>query len=1232
MNIINHLTIRVAWHDNYWNGAICQRPSKNPFCTALDRIREERDDEAEDKIAGKGFWEIDPSQLPPCKAEAGAFMNEHEWSRLLIHPYQNNPKAKPTHGHLLPTTITVPPYSTFAVPFELMLKENQEDIQNSLPEQLPMDMESPFPTPWVFGRERQVALLDSFFGKFTEGKSLVLFYTKEGHPIGDDINRLVVGIGLIENIGKLLFYETNQSTKPYPPWDRIITHSIRPDGVNGLLLPYHDYLKPTGDIEEDQHRRQLLNEIAIPASQAHIKNFSYAAQVASPDVVLSTLTQLLASIRKIRNHGIIKGQWDEREDWVNSQIATAWRDRGAFPGVGAVLEALGMRLGTSLFLELLLNNQISSEENPWPKIDSILRGETEPPKQAYKKDIQSVSLTWTNLSEERRSVLELLSRFDLTISQAKRCFDSNLRNSANRQNVTDGQIIGNPYILCETDLGEPDDGPVTMGVFDRGLLPDSTISAKFPVPDPSNIGSINDPRRIRAAIVSVLQQVANEGDSLLSQKEVLSRLQQLSLSKNIMVGEDWIETNKQFLSGVIELVDVLVDPEKGKIIRAVQLLEYKKREDDLRKILLARAKKTLPSLGVDWKNYLIESIHDTGGLLDESSAIHKQALEEQADALEKISSRKLAVLVGKAGTGKTSVLGALLKSESLVKEGVLLLAPTGKARVRLSKAAQTEAYTIAQFLYQNDRFDGVRQRPLFDSDKTHRKQKTVIIDECSMLTMDDLYAVLKALDLAHVQRIILVGDPNQLPPIGVGRPFADFVGYLENCVDFQNQEISGLTDALSRLTVELRSREGASSDTLRLASWFTREPQPVDGDRVLSELELGSSFNDLEIKYWSNSEELFVKLLESLKSNLGIKDKGDYIGLDQALGSIQNGKRNYSLPDGVANFQILSPVRMEVHGVYGINRWIQQEFRGGLIKRAKRTHGLLLGDEEIVFGDKVINLKNHRRSGYDREIKEKVYEYLANGEIGIMVGAIGKFGNVLFEGRPNHTFGFSGSDFSKGAVALELAYALTIHKAQGSEFKYVFVVMPKQTRLLSRELLYTALTRARQKLILLVEGDDPTFLYEHSRSESSDTANRNTNLFVGAIREEQETPPYSSHLIHKTLKGHMVRSKSELVIADILFENGIEYTYERPLEGITDQKKLRPDFTFIDPSGDIIIWEHLGMLAREDYRKGWEWKQQWYSQNNFHIGENLFTTQDDPIGGLDSTKVKEIALKIKNII
>lgn len=1232
---IQHLTMRVAWHDDRWNGRVCKAPSKNPFCVALDRIREEKDDEAEEREAGKGFWELSPDLHPPCKAESGAFMNEQSWYRRLKHPYQDNTKAKDTHGHLRPVDVKIPPYSSIAVPFAWMLQSSQNKIEESLPYQLPTRENAPFPTPWIFGRERQEAILNLFFEKLTPERSLVFFYTKEGHPINEEIRRLIVSVGVIEKIGELLRYNTVQDQgKPYPPWDRVISHSIRPDGCKGFLLPYHDYLEPTGDPIEDERRFELLNEIAVEADMSHIKDFSYASEVTSPDVALSTLVSLLTSVRKIKKHGISKGPWNEREEWINNQISSAWKDRGAFPGVGSVLEALGFRLGTSFFLDLLSTGKVSTEDNPWIIIDAILKGQKEPPRKEYLSDINAVGNTWMNMNEERRTLLKLLSRFDLTIPQAKRWFEPEKRNKATRRIVIDSQIIENPYVLVESDLGEPEDSPIFIGVIDRGLMSVSTVAVKHPIPEPSNVSSPIDARRVRAAISSILQYAATQGDALLSQKEVLQKLEELNLTRDIPIGKDWVNSNIETLSEVIENLQVLANPQEDIEIPALQLKEYKDREDYLRKIFIARAKRKLSSLEVNWKQLLKEAIIAAGGKLNMEDPRHQEALSEQAEALEKITTRKISALVGRAGTGKTSVMGALLLVSKLrEEEGILLLAPTGKARVRLSKAAQAEAMTVAQFLYRLKRYDGVRQRPLYEGEETYRKEMNIIIDECSMLTMDDLTAVLKALDLGHVKRVILVGDPNQLPPIGVGRPFADFAGYLDNARDSDDEESQLLSEALARLTVELRSTEGAPSDTLRLASWFTREPQPVDGDRVLSELELGRDFNDLEIGYWHTPEELRKELLRCFQKTLGIQNKHDVEGFNKALGLIDNTLVPYEDPSGIENFQILSPVRMHLHGVRELNRWIQSVFREAEIKRARKPGGKSLGDEEIVIRDKVIQVMNQTRKGYDNQNREGIREFIANGEIGIVARVYNNWFNLIFADKPYLTFGYrERDDFKGGKGPLELAYALTIHKSQGSDFQKVFVIIPKETRLLSRELLYTALTRAKDKLVLLIEGDDPSFLYEHSKSEKSDTANRNTNLFTGAIREKSDTAPYSDHLIHRTIKGHMVRSKSELVIANILFENNIEYEYERELRGVTDQRKLRPDFTFIDPAGDVIIWEHLGMLSREDYRLGWEWKKEWYRENGYILDENLFTTKDDPKGGLDAVKVKEKALKIKEML
>jgi hypothetical protein len=143
----HHLNIRVAWHDDRWKGRICRVPSKNAFCIDLDRIRATRNDDLEDSLREKELSELKEGQFPPCQAESGSFMNDKPWWRVFDHPYRENDKARSTHGQLKKTTIKVPAYSTFAIPFRWMLREFQEEIDASLPSRLPPDNEAPFPTP-----------------------------------------------------------------------------------------------------------------------------------------------------------------------------------------------------------------------------------------------------------------------------------------------------------------------------------------------------------------------------------------------------------------------------------------------------------------------------------------------------------------------------------------------------------------------------------------------------------------------------------------------------------------------------------------------------------------------------------------------------------------------------------------------------------------------------------------------------------------------------------------------------------------------------------------------------------------------------------------------------------------------------------------------------------------------------------------------------------------------------
>ena len=197
-----------------------------------------------------------------------------------------------------------------------------------------------------------------------------------------------------------------------------------------------------------------------------------------------------------------------------------------------------------------------------------------------------------------------------------------------------------------------------------------------------------------------------------------------------------------------------------------------------------------------------------------------------------------------------------------------------------------------------------------------------------------------------------------------------------------------------------------------------------------------------------------------------------------------------------------------------------------------------------------------------------------------------------------------------------------MHKSQGSDFDKVFIVLPQKAGTMSKELLYTALTRFKQKVILLIEKDVAPLL-TFRNPQYSEVFKRNTNLFELAVRPETVGLPHPERLIHKTKTGVLVRSKSEVIIANILTDLGISYEYEKPLYSKKDPRDFRlPDFT-IKYEGEEFFWEHLGMLTDPEYRKEWEIKEKWYRENGYI--DKLIVSKDNPDGGIDSKAIEKIA-------
>ena len=167
----------------------------------------------------------------------------------------------------------------------------------------------------------------------------------------------------------------------------------------------------------------------------------------------------------------------------------------------------------------------------------------------------------------------------------------------------------------------------------------------------------------------------------------------------------------------------------------------------------------------DWRKIVDEAIDQPIPDTQPEKELEERARLEKAAALAQLFQSRLSVLIGPAGTGKTTLLRMLSSLPEVKNGGLLLLAPTGKARVRLEEQTDLRGsgYTIAQFLIGHQRYDGATGA-YFPNRKAPRcsQYRNVIIDECSMLTEEQLAALIDS--LSNVERLVLVGDPGQLPP------------------------------------------------------------------------------------------------------------------------------------------------------------------------------------------------------------------------------------------------------------------------------------------------------------------------------------------------------------------------------------------------------------------------------------------------------------------------------------
>ena len=381
--------------------------------------------------------------------------------------------------------------------------------------------------------------------------------------------------------------------------------------------------------------------------------------------------------------------------------------------------------------------------------------------------------------------------------------------------------------------------------------------------------------------------------------------------------------------------------------------------------------------------------------------------DTQKKAISMAAQQGLLVITGGPGTGKTTIINCILSL--LDTESVLLAAPTGRAAKRMSEATGKEAATLHRLLEYGGE-DGK-----FTRDEDNPLDCTcLIVDEMSMVDVFLMRAFLRA--VPQGTRLILVGDADQLPSVGAGNVLGDIlksgaVPSVRLTEIFRQAETSLIVrnaHAINRGEMPILNQKGGNF-------FFERKPLAEDAARSIVEL-CGTRLPK------------FLKTFEPMR-----------------------------------DIQVLSPTKKGECGVLALNNMLQ----AALNPPARNKNELSYGDKVFREGDKVMHIKNNYQLEW-QDGKGGEGQGVFNGDMGtvLSVDAEDKELTVLFDDGRSADYDYAMLE------ELELAYCLSVHKSQGSEF--TCVVMPAvggPPMLLTRNLFYTALTRARQ-LVVLVGRED----------------------------------------------------------------------------------------------------------------------------------------------------------------
>lgn len=527
-------------------------------------------------------------------------------------------------------------------------------------------------------------------------------------------------------------------------------------------------------------------------------------------------------------------------------------------------------------------------------------------------------------------------------------------------------LYDDPYLLMDDGLDAP------FGAVDRFAI-ELGVAA-------------DDPRRVEAGILFELRYNLSAGHSFLPEDKLEAATAQL-----LNVETD---TVVKAVTRLIEGERLVRDGLAG--ITVDYLPELHEAETYCARRLLSFAGQHFPApKGLD---ALLHSVQQESGIAYSA---------QQLDAIREAAGCGVLLITGGPGTGKTTILNGILSLFGQMQLHCLLAAPTGRAAKRLTEVTGEEASTIHRLLEAG--IDPNTGKMLFARDEDNPlKADAVIIDEMSMVDVQLLYHLMRSIPAG--KRLILVGDPDQLPPVGPGFPFGDMLR-------------SGVLPAV-RLTEVFRQAQ---------RSLIVMNAHRVNKGQMPDLKTVNSDFFFLRRQSEENVKQTIRDLVTTrLPNKMGIPS-------DQ--------------------IQVLTPTRKGGVGTWSLNGILQTALNPPAPEKKERRVG------EFTFreGDRVMQTRNNYDILWKKTDGSAVGTGIFNGDIGSIVKIDPQMETVtiIFDDRE------ADYDFTQ-LNELEPAYAMTVHKSQGSEYRAVILAAwSGSPYLLSRSVLYTAITRARELLIIV---------------------------------------------------------------------------------------------------------------------------------------------------------------------